>query len=64
MSLGIGILILPVYAKFVGLFPAFILISLGAYVNYKTYQFVFEAAYYTKIFNYFDLIENLLGKYV
>lgn len=64
MSLGIGILILPKYAQFVGLIPAFILIVLGAFVNYKTYEFIFEAAYYTKIFNYFDLVENLLGKFM
>lgn len=64
MSLGIGILILPYYTWFVGLIPAFVFIVLGAFINYKTYQFIFEAAYYTKIFNYFDLVENLLGKYV
>jgi amino acid permease len=63
MTLGIGFLILPSYTKQVGLVPAIIIIVLGAFINYKTYQFIFEAAYYTKIFNYFDLVENLLGKY-
>jgi amino acid permease len=37
MSLGIGILVLPKYAQFVGLFPAVLLILLGGFINYKTY---------------------------
>ncbi len=63
MSLGIGFLVLPWYTKEVGIIPAVLIITLGAFINYKTYQFIFEAAFYTKIFNYFDLVENLLGKY-
>lgn len=62
MSLGIGILILPKYTQFVGIIPSILFIILGGFVNYKTYKFIFEAAYYSKIFNYFDLIEFLLGK--
>lgn len=62
MSLGISILLFPKYAYHIGYLPAALFILLGAFVNYKTYQFIFEASYYTKIFNYFDLVENLIGK--
>lgn len=62
MSLGIGILMLPSYTKNFGYFLAIILITIGALLNYMSYKYIFEAAYYTEKFNYFEIIKTLLGK--
>lgn len=62
MSLGIGILMLPNYTKQFGYVPALILITIGALLNYASYKYIFEAAFYMESFNYFGIIEQLLGK--
>ena len=62
MSLGIGILMISYYTKTFGLIPGIFLITVGVFLNYASYKYIFEAAFYTKKFNYFEIIENLLGK--
>lgn len=61
MSLGIGILMLPSYTKKFGILFGVLFITLGALLNYASYKYIFEAAFYTEKFNYFEIIKTLLG---
>ncbi len=61
MSLGIGILMIPSYTKNFGYLIGILLITIGALLNYVSYKYIFEAAFYTEKFNYFEIIKELLG---
>lgn len=62
MTLGIGILTLPVFVKVYGAFTGLFIILFSSVINYITYVFIFRASYFTGQLNYPDLIQHLLGK--
>lgn len=47
MTLGIGILTLPVFVKTYGAITGLLIIIFSGFINYVTYIFIFRASYYS-----------------
>lgn len=64
MSMGFGMLTLPFYSKQFGGATVCLLILIASFLNFKAFNFIFDASYHLEDHNYSNLIEKLLGNKV